>query len=119
MQVHGISLICSATRASSEACMMHTVATRSRATATAAILKGPSCFFTDIMMAPHAVDDSLATTVREACDGFRAEVDNHRFSVLPLCYGLTTVLRRTLTYALGRSGRARRDLHGQLTHSSL
>ena len=58
-----------------------------------------------------------AATVRAACYGCSTKVDNHRFTAVPPCYGLTTLLRRTLTYALGRSGsagRARRDLHGQL-----
>ena len=57
-----------------------------------------------------------AATVRAACYGCSTKVDNHRFMVVPPCYELTTLLRRTLTYALGRSGRARRDLHGQLPH---
>ena len=60
-----------------------------------------------------------ATTVRAECYGSSTKVVNHRFTVVPTCYELTTVLRRTLTYALGRSDRARRDLHGQLSHSSL
>ena len=53
-----------------------------------------------------------AATVRAACYGCSTKVDNHRFMVVPPCYGLTTLLRRTLIYALGRSGRARRDMGG-------
>jgi hypothetical protein len=60
-----------------------------------------------------------ATTVRAECYGYSTKVVNHRFTVVPPCYELTTVLRRTLIYALGRSDRARRDLHGQLSNSSL
>ena len=58
-----------------------------------------------------------AATVRAACYGCSTKVDNHRFTVVPPCHGLTTLLRRTLIYALGRSGRARRDMGGQPTHS--
>ena len=50
-----------------------------------------------------------AATVRAACYGCSTKVDNHRFMLVPPCYGLTTLLRRTLIYALGRSGSARRD----------
>ena len=60
-----------------------------------------------------------ATTVRAECYGCSTKVDNHRFTVVPPYYELTTLLRRTLTYALGWSGIARRDLHGQATDSSL
>ena len=62
---------------------------------------------------------SSVTTGGAAGDGLSAKVDSHRFTTLRTCYELTTLLRRTLTYALGRSGRARRDLHGQLTDSTL
>ena len=44
---------------------------------------------------------------------------NHLFTVVPPCYELTTLLIRTLTYALGQSGIARRDKHGQLSHNTL
>jgi hypothetical protein len=58
------------------------------------------------------------TTVRAACYGSSTKVDNHRFTVVAPWYELTTLLRRTLIYTLGRSGSARRDLHGQLSNSS-
>ena len=60
-----------------------------------------------------------AATVRAACYGSSTKVDNHRFTVVSPWYELTTLLMRTLNYALGRSGRARRDLHGQLSHITL
>ena len=60
-----------------------------------------------------------ATTVRAECYGSPTKVVNYRFTVVPPCYELTTILRTTLSYAMGRSGRARRDLHGQLSHSTL
>ena len=47
------------------------------------------------------------------------ETINHRFTTLRPWCELSTVLRRTLTYTLGWSGNARRDLGGQPTHSSL
>ena len=60
-----------------------------------------------------------AATVRAECYGYSTKVDNHRFTAVVPCYELTTLLRRTLTYALGRSGRARRDGPGFLTARTL
>ena len=60
-----------------------------------------------------------AAPVRAECYGSSTKVDNHRFTVVGPCYELTTLLRRTLIYLLGRSGRARRDMGGQPNHSTL
>ena len=59
MQVQAVSLICSANRASIEAHMMHAVVIRSRATATAAVSKDSSSFFTDHMLVCHALVEVL------------------------------------------------------------
>ena len=47
-----------------------------------------------------------ATTVRAECCGCSSKVVNHRFTVVPPCYELTTMSRTTLSYAMGRSGSA-------------
>ena len=108
MQIHAVSLICSASRDSTEAETLYAVVLCCRAAATAAALKGSSSFFTEHMMAPHAVDVIPTTTGRAAGDGCSAKVDNQRFTVVAQCYGLATLSRTTLIYALGRSGEARR-----------
>ena len=108
---------------SADAGTLHAVTICSRAAATAADSKDSASFFTDHMLAPHAQAEALSGygfTVRAACYyGCSTKVDNHRLAAMPPCYGLTTLLRRTLIYALGRSGRARRDMGGQPTDSSL
>ena len=50
---------------------------------------------------------------------FTAKVVDDRFTVVSLGYELTTLLKRTLSYALGRSDRARRDLPGFLVAGTL
>ena len=106
---------------SADAGTLHTVSICSRAAATAADSKDSASFFTDHMLAPHAQAEALSDyrTVRAECYGCSTKVDNHRLTTMPPCYELTTLLRRTLTYALGRSGRARREKHGQLKDSTL
>ena len=59
VQVHAVTLICSASRASTDAHMMHAVAICARAAAAAAILKGSWPFFTDNMLDHHAVVEVL------------------------------------------------------------
>ena len=59
MQVQAVSLICSANRASIEAHMMHAVIIRSRTTATAAVSKDSSSFFTEHMLVCHALVEVL------------------------------------------------------------
>ena len=67
------------------------------------------------LTSPLCASRVSATTGRAADDGCSAKVANHRFTVVGPCYELTTLLRRTLTYALGPSSRARRELPGFLT----
>ena len=86
--------------------MLHAVATRSPTTATAAVLKDSSSFFTDIMLAHHALVVSSVTAGRSAGDGCKAKVANQRFNTMPPSYELTTLLRRTIIYASERSDRA-------------
>ena len=54
-------------------------------------------------------------TVRAAGDGFSAEVVNQRFTVLPLCYELTTLLRIIFIYVTVRSYRAATPTRGAPT----
>ena len=58
-QVHGVSLICSARRASTEAHMLHAVTICYRTAAAATVLKDSSSFFTDHMLPPHALVEVL------------------------------------------------------------
>ena len=58
-QVHAVTLICSASRASTDAHMLHAVAICARAAGAAAIFKGSWPFFTDNMLAHHAVVEVL------------------------------------------------------------
>ena len=84
VQVHDVSLICfsSASRASTEAHMLHAVTICSRATATGAVSKGSSSFFTELMLAPHALVVSSRTTGRAADHGSSSRLTNHRFTTL-------------------------------------
>ena len=59
------------------------------------------------------------TTRRHETEGSSVKLFNQRLTTLCPSPELSTPLRRTLTYALGRSGIARRDKHVQPTHSSL
>ena len=103
---------------------LHAVTIRSRTLAAAAISKGSASLMTELMTARLALIEVLdgyrdLSTVRATGDGYSAKVANHRFTVLPPCYELITLLMRTLTYTRGQSGSARRDLHGQANDSSL
>ena len=60
LQVHAVSLICSASCISTEAHMLHTVATRYRTAAAAAVSKGSSSILTNHVLALHAVVDILS-----------------------------------------------------------
>ena len=90
---------------------LHAVTIRSRAAATGADSTGSASLMTEPITAPHALIE--ATTCRAASEGCSAKVANYRFTTMPPGYKLTTLLSRTLTYELGRSGIARRDKHGQ------
>ena len=92
--------------------MMHAVIIRSRTLASAAASKDSAPLLTDFFCASHALVVSSATIGRAAGDGCSAKVGNHRFTALPQCYELTAMLRRMFVYALGASGRARRESLG-------
>ena len=72
----------------------------------------------DLMRKHMALNDYCQST-RAAFYVSSTKVNNHRFMVVAPWYELTTLLRRTLIYLLGRSGRARRDMGGQPSHSTL
>ena len=95
-----------------------TLPTCFRAPATGADSTGSASFISDHMHTMHSDDVARWTTGRAADDGCSTKVASHLFTVVPPCYGLTTLLRRTLIYTLGRSSRARRDLPGQATDST-
>ena len=58
-------------------------------------------------------------TGRDVSHGSATKTANTRFTVLRPCYELVTLLRTTIVYAMGRSGRARRDLPGFLAAETL
>ena len=58
------------------------------------------------MLASHALVECTTTIGRAAGDGSSSKVNNHCFTVLTPCYGLSNLSRRTLSYALGWSGNA-------------
>ena len=104
---------------SADAGTLHAVTICSRAAATAADSKDLASFFTDHMLAPHAQAEALNDYRQSSVLWFFDE------SGQPPLYCSASVLRihysvkaRTLTCALGRSGIARRDLHGQLQGST-
>ena len=79
--------------------ILHVVTTRSRA---AAVSKGSSSFFTDIMLAPCALIVSSATTGRAASDDCTAKVVNPRFTVVGPCSILSDVLKGTVILRNGK-----------------
>ena len=105
---------------SADAGTLHTVSICSRAAVTAADSKDSASFFTDHMLAPHAQAEALSGYCQSSVLWlFDESGQPHRFTTMPPCYELTTLLMRTLTYALGRSGSAPRDVGVQPSHSSL
>ena len=82
--------------------ILHVVTTRSRALAAAAVSKGSSSFFTDIMLAPRALIVSSATTGRAASDDCTAKVVNPRFTVVGPCSILSDVLKGTVILRNGK-----------------
>ena len=95
------------------------VSISSRAAAAGTDSTGSVSLMTEPITAPHALTEVFGDYLQAAGDGCSTKVDNHRLSTMPPCYELTTLLSRTLTYELGRSGIARREKHGQLNVSTL
>ena len=106
-------------RASSGADRLYAISTRPDSTAVGSVFKDSLSFSTVQSLHCQQSARRSMTTGRAVMHGFSAEVPNHRLTVVGPRYELTTVLRKRVTYALGRCGSARRDLHGQLSHSTL
>ena len=102
-----------------DAATLHVLTICYRAAATGADSKEEASLLVNFTKLLMPLDESLATTGRRASDGCSAKVASHRFTALRPWSELFVLLRRRLSYALGRSGRARRDLHGQPAHNTL
>ena len=106
-------------RASSGALRLYAISTRPASTATVAVFKDSLSFSTELSLHRQRRAQGSEATGREVSHGLTAKTANNRFTVLRPWYGLSTLSTRTLGYALGRSARARRQLHGQANHSTL
>ena len=106
-------------RASSGALRLCAISTRPASTATVAVFKDSLSFSTELSLHRQRRARGSEATGREVSHGLTAKTANIRFTVLRPWYGLSTLSMRTLGYALGRSGEARRDLPGFLTLGTL
>ena len=106
-------------RASSGALRLYAISTRPASTATVAVFKDSLSFSTELSLHRQRRARGPEATGREVSHGSTAKTANSRFTVLSPWYGLSTLSMRTLGYALGRSGSARRDMRVQPNHSSL
>ena len=105
-------------RASSGALRLYAISIRSASTAASAFFKDSLSFSTELSLHRQRRAQGSEATGREVSHGSTAKTANNRFTLLRPWYGLSTLSMRTLGYALGRSGGARRDLHGQANHST-
>ena len=106
-------------RASSGVLRLCAISTRPASTATVAVFKDSLSFSTELSLHRQRRAQGSEATGREVSHGLTAKTANNRFTVLRPWYGLSTLSTRTLGYALGRSGSARRDMRVQATDSSL
>ena len=95
-------------RASSGADRLHAISTRSASTAAGAVFKDSLSFSTELSLHRQRRARGSTTTGRDVSHGSTAKTANNRFTVLRPSYELSTLSMRTLGYALGRSGEARR-----------
>ena len=102
-------------RASSGARRLYAISTRPASTAAGAVFKDSLSFSTDQSLHRQRPARSSEATGREMSHGSTLKTANDRFSVLRPWYELSTLSIRTVGYALGRSGSARRDLPVFLT----
>ena len=102
-------------RASSGARRLYAISTRPASTAAGAVFKDSLSFSTEQSLHRQRPARSSEATGREVSHGSTAKTANDRFTVLRPWYELSTLSIRTVGYALGRSGSARRDLPGFLT----
>ena len=106
-------------RASSGARRLYAISTRPASTAAGAIFKDSLSFSTELSLHRRRSARSSEATGREVSHGSTAKTANDRFTVLRPWYELSTLSIRTVGYALGRSGSARRDLPGFLAVRTL
>ena len=106
-------------RASSGALRLYAISTRPASTVAGTAFKDSLSFSTELSLHRQRRARGSEATGREVSHGSTAKTANLRFTVLRPWYELSTLSMRTLGYALGRSGGARRDLHGQANHSTL
>ena len=90
---------------------LHVVTIRSRALAVSADSKDSASLVTEIITSPHALTEVFGDRLQSSRSWLFVESSQPPLhciaSVLQTLYSL---LRRTIVYALGRSGRARRDV---------
>ena len=99
--------------------MLHVIAIWSGSTTAGATFKDSLSFSTEYSLHRRLARASSTLTGRAADYGCRSDLVNHRFTTLRSCSKLFSLLMRTLTYALGRSGRARRKAPGFLRTGTL
>jgi len=95
-------------RASSGARRLHAIITRPASTAAGSIFKDSLSFSTELSLHRRRPARRSMATGRDASHGFTAKVVNDRFTVMSLGYDLTTLLKRTLSYAFGWDGATER-----------
>ena len=101
-------------RASSGARRLYAISTRPASTAAGAVFKDSLSFSTELSLHRLRRARGSTTTSRDVSHGSTAKTANSRFTVLRPWYELSTLSMRTLGYALGRSGIARRAAPGFL-----
>ena len=106
-------------RASSGARRLDAISTQPASTAAGVTFKDSLSFSTDLSLHRQRPARSSEATGREVSHGSTAKTANDRFTVLRPWYELSTLSIRTVGYALGRSGSARRDLPGFLAVRTL
>ena len=105
-------------RLATSALRLHVIVIRAASTAAGAISKETRSFSTELSLHRWSGRALSATTCRVAHHRSSVTPAYHRLTTLRPSPELSTLLSRTLTYALVRSGRARRDLHVQPNHST-
>ena len=101
-------------RASSGARRLYAISTRPASTAAGATFKDSLLFSTELTLHRQRPARSSEATGRVVSHGSTAKMANGRFTVVGPWCGLSTLSIRTLGYALGRSGSARRTSPGFL-----
>ena len=97
-------------RASSGARRLYAISTRPASTAAGAIFKDSLSFSTELSLHRRRPARGSEVTGRVVSHGSTSKMANGRFTVVRPWYELYTLSMRTLGYALGRSGSARRIL---------